>query len=200
MWGGNKSLAQQSLPWRADLQLLAARRDVSAWWDPSHTVPAWWDPSCTNTLLPRSGEGETSLGTGWARWPLVSAGRAQLSSCVIHVLPHTFPGELPAVGNSKPPTTIQVPLAPYGSLVCILHHEVTGQGDWSESMRDMCMGQSNTLPSIPNAPHAWLDARCLRQVNPACLILLLRMYQTGSLAQLNKRSSLRWSQWSDFDL
>lgn len=38
MWGSNKALAQQRLPQRADLQLLAASRDVSAWWDPPHTV------------------------------------------------------------------------------------------------------------------------------------------------------------------
>lgn len=62
------------------------------------------------------------------------------------------------------------------------------------------MGQSSTLPSIPSAPHAWLDAQCLCQASPACLILLLRMYQTGSLAELNKRSSLHRSQRSDFDL
>lgn len=140
------------------------------------------------------------LGTGWARWPLVSSGGAQLSSQVVQVLPDTFPGETPAVGNSKPPTTIQVPLAPHRRLVCILHHEGTGQGAWSKSMRDTCMGQSSTLPSIPNAPHAWLDVRCLCQASPACLILLLRMYQTGSLAELNKCSSLHRSQRSDFDL
>lgn len=62
------------------------------------------------------------------------------------------------------------------------------------------MRQSSTLPSIPSAPHTWLDAKCLCQVSTACLMLLLRMYQTGSLAELNKRSSLHRSQWSDCDL
>lgn len=32
MWGSSKALSQQSLLQRADLQLLAANRDVSAWW------------------------------------------------------------------------------------------------------------------------------------------------------------------------
>lgn len=200
MWVSNKVLGQQSLSQRADLQLLAASRDVSAWRDPSHTASAWWDPYCTNTLLPRSREGETSLGTGWAGWSLVSAGGAQLSSWVVQGLPDTFPGKTPAVGNSKPPTTIQAPLGPHGRLVCILHLDRTGQGAWSESVRDTHIEQSSTLPSIPNAPHAWLDAQCLRKASPACLILLLGMYQTGSLTELNKRSSLHRSEWSDFDL
>lgn len=62
------------------------------------------------------------------------------------------------------------------------------------------MGQASTLPSIPTAPHAWLGAQRLCQAIPACLISLLRMYQTGSLAELNKCSSLHRSQRSDFDL